>query len=105
MILTDWRIHFNSHSPEFEQLVNILSLFPHLLTNNLLTPSEQEYFSNPHYTNTEKVQRLLSLVHSKGIEGLLRAIEQETTHTGHQVLYKKLTRSKLGGVSCICAIL
>ena len=95
--ILEWKILIDSNAHDCERLIDITSLLPFLLQNHLLTSNEQEILMKSTFTECQKIQYLLLLIHKKGAEGyrgFLRAIEHESSHLGHRELYTILTNCK-----------
>ena len=83
-------LKLKQHQLNFIQLINLQSLIPHLNEQDLITRDEQDRLTNPLLTECERIVDLLYIIERQGAEAyphFLEAIKQETTHSGHKVLY------------------
>ena len=101
-------VHLIGRSNQFEELLmkynselmkslNVNSLLPHLQCEQLLTSAEVDFLISTQKTNYDKKQYLLSILPSKGenaYERFVRCLSQDTEHSGHADLVKKLTRAQ-----------
>ena len=95
------------HQPELVRFIDLQSLFPYLIRENLLTRDEQEILLNTQFTRTEHNLKLLALVEKKGkygFESFLKALEEEHDHKGHEALVTLLKRVSITGEAQNCII-
>lgn len=98
-------IHF---STDFERLVNLDSLIPHLCKNSLLTNSEVEQWllmkSQPGNSSRPcQILHLLNILDKKGVagfKGVIEALNMEDSHAGHDDLVKILAKD--GELFVVC---
>jgi hypothetical protein len=81
---------------DFERLVNLDSLSPHLCKEGLLTSSELEEWLRikPGSSRSHQILHLLSILDKKGEKGILGvigALKMEDCHAGHYELAEILT--------------
>ena len=80
-------------APEFIAHVNMDSLLPFLQQHQLVTRIEIHHLSCMLYSSSEKAQKLLSYLKTKGADTLQRVLcclNMENEHTGHRVVADKL---------------
>lgn len=100
-----WKGLIDSNAHHCERLIDITSLLPFLIQNHLLTPNDQGILMNSTFTECQKIQQLLMLIHKKGVEGykgFLRAVEHESSHLGHKELYTILTNTQPSKYTNVC---
>ena len=72
---------------ECVKYLSLCPLIPYLVQEGLLTNDENEKLTNPQYSETEKIQYLLSSVLGKKgpdvVQCFKRCIARETQHKGH----------------------
>ena len=79
------------------RLMDLKSLFPHLMKYCLLTGDQADHLLNHHYSENERILNLLRFMERKGEQGFrlfLCAIREEKEHMGHAELYQTFTSNK-----------
>ena len=80
---------------DFKRYIDLNSLLPHLMKNDLLSSSDYYIFSNDLLTPTDRIDRLLAAVKTKGQEGydkFYTSLKGEHEHSGHHYLLTLINR-------------
>jgi len=80
---------------DFKRNIDLNSLLPHLMKNDLLSQSDYYIFSNELLTPTDRIDRLLAAVKTKGQDGydkFFASLQGEHEHLGHHHLLTLINR-------------
>ena len=100
----------------FQELIDLSTLIPHLASKFLLSDEDLEYMTNKHFTRSDKITKLLQIIPTKGKSGFqlfMHAIKEEKTHLGHKELYQIVSQcesldtpqSEFGKHETVCNVL
>ena len=89
----------NSNVGVLVQQLDVSSLLPSLLENNLITGEDEECLANPNITTRDEVRKLFMLLKTKGPTAhhifVRKCLRTETEHIPHSQLYDTLTSFKI----------
>ncbi|XP_065897157.1 uncharacterized protein [Dysidea avara] len=84
-------------NPEMNKYINLDCLLPYLNRHKVLTRSERFCFNNSSKSQNEKIAYLLQVLDGKDsgtVLKFIRALKEETEHTGHMKLYSLLAQRR-----------
>lgn len=84
------------YQPSLAEGISLPDLIPHLNHHHLLSDEENDVLLDSKLTHKERVLKLLSFIEKKNTilyHNFLRALEDETSHPGHQQLAEMLRKA------------